>query len=91
MNSQADLDRAHVWGLLAAYGPMTACEVADNLRLVDTELERPGICVPAGTWPYGKAYATLRSLARDGTIVGAGKGSGQYVLWFIPAWNRAVV
>lgn len=66
----AVVDRACVYGLLAEHGPMTAEEVRAALP-------------NATAWDYGKVHYALRGLVRAGWVRAAGKGSGQYVLWWI--------
>lgn len=73
--TKAARDRISVLALLAFHGPLTAVETQSLMRELDG---------PDEFWDYGRAHNALAGLARRGQIVGAGRGSGFYVLWFIP-------
>ena len=71
MNNQSAVDRACAFGILADGGPMTVLEVRDALPASEA-------------WNYARVHRALRQLERRGWIAAAGRGSGQYVLWFLP-------
>lgn len=66
-------DRAEVFALLADTGPHTTEEV------------RRGMAVDGTWWHYGRAWNALHGLEQRHWIAAAGAGSGQPVLWFLPA------
>lgn len=71
MGDKAAIDRACAFGILADSGPMTVLEVRDALPASEA-------------WDYQRVHRALRQLERRGWVAAAGKGSGQWVLWFLP-------
>lgn len=76
--AMAAWDRGEVWAVLDDHGPLTCTELTDIL--CDIMLECDGT-----PWWYGRTYNALHGLLREGHVAAAGKGSGQYILWFVPA------
>lgn len=79
--SMAERDRGEVWAILDDHGPLTCNEIRSMMQSIIAACDDDWFAA----WDYGRTYNALQGLLREGAVQAAGKGSGQYVLWFIPS------